>query len=169
MPINPTGLGRNIKQTTGSGLPPNRRPQAPGIGATGPLNLAGPPKMPSPRNGVNTSKPMGMPVAPPMLGGQSMPLAPDNPVKPQIDQGGMVMPPVAPGPTGTQMGFGGGRFGTDMLVAPPGYGQSAGPVPGPGQPGYSGVGPQGQQPVQPTGRDPRLPPMNINPFGGMTR
>lgn len=160
MPLNPTGLSRNIKQTTGSGLPPNRRPQAPGLGATGPLNLAGPPKMPSAMNGVNTSKPMGGmglggPVAPPMGGGpMGMPVAPDGQTgMPQLAPPSMVAPPMdRPGET---VGFGGGRFGTDMLIAQPGPGTTplsmAGGMGGP--PGYRG----------------RLPPMNMNQFGGMTR
>ena len=124
--------------TSQSGLPPNRRPQAPGLSPTGPLNLAGPPKMPSAMNGRNTSRPamggmgrsMGMPVAPPM--GGRMPVAPDG----QTNPGGqmaappppMVAPPMEGG--GTEGGFGGGKFGTDAFMMPPGYGQVQPPPPG---------------------------------------
>lgn len=166
MPYRPVGMNRPMSGTAQSGLPPNRMPQAPGMSPTGPLNLAGPPKMPSATNGVNTSKPMaagpmGMPKTPGAFTPES--------VRPGMPGAGgmgggpppMIAPPIA----------GGGRFGSDALVGPQGLAprqapQMPAPTGGGPMPVDGGFGGGTKLPVMTGGPQPTMPPIAPAGFGG---
>lgn len=154
MPYNPVGMGRPMGATAQSGMPPNRRPQMPGMSPTGPLNLAGPPKMPSPQSGVNTSKPMGgmqplgMPVAPSMGGmpkPMGMPVAPGGMTGAPPPRQGSGMPSGWSGNTFTDPRGGTAKIGNDMMydpsVAGPAFGGPS--MGGPVAPPMAGGGSRG--------------------------